>query len=188
MNNRTHRKLLVVDGRIGFTGGVGIGDEWAGDAEDPEHWRDSHYRLEGPAVAQMQAAFMDNWIKTTGRVLQGDEYFPALEAVGDGAGAGVHELADRRRRQHAADVPALDHRGRADDRSCRPRTSCRTSSRARRCSAALEARREGADHRARRVHRFDGRAQGLARATGANCCRPAPRSTSTSRRCSTARC
>ena len=83
MNNRTHRKLLVVDGKIGFTGGVGISDDWAGDADDPKHWRDSHYRLEGPAVAQMQAAFMDNWIKTTGRVLQGVEYFPALEPVGE---------------------------------------------------------------------------------------------------------
>ncbi len=65
VNNRTHRKLLVVDGRIGFTGGVGIADNWTGDAQDPEHWRDNHYRLEGPAVAQMQAAFMDNWTKVS---------------------------------------------------------------------------------------------------------------------------
>jgi cardiolipin synthase len=83
MNNRTHRKLLVVDGRTGFTGGVGIADNWDGDADSPEHWRDSHYRIEGPAVAQMQAAFLDNWIKTTGRVLQGPAYFPALEGIGD---------------------------------------------------------------------------------------------------------
>jgi len=83
MNNRTHRKLLVVDGRIGFTGGVGIADPWNGDAQDAEHWRDSHYRLEGPAVAQMQAAFLDNWIKTTGKVLQGPEFFPKLEPAGD---------------------------------------------------------------------------------------------------------
>lgn len=62
MNNRTHRKLLVVDGRVGFTGGVGIADLWTGHAQDPEHWRDSHYRVEGPVVAQMQAAFLDNWI------------------------------------------------------------------------------------------------------------------------------
>jgi cardiolipin synthase len=82
MNNRTHRKLLVVDGRIGFTGGVGIADPWSGDAQDAAHWRDSHYRLEGPAVAQMQAAFLDNWIKTTGKVLQGPEYFPALQPSG----------------------------------------------------------------------------------------------------------
>ena len=83
MNNRTHRKLLVVDGKIGFTGGVGIADPWVGDAQDADHWRDSHYRLEGPAVAQMQAAFMDNWIKTSGKVLQGVEYFPPLAPVGD---------------------------------------------------------------------------------------------------------
>lgn len=83
INNRTHRKLLVIDGRLGFTGGVGIADQWEGQAEDPEHWRDSHYELRGPAVAQMQAAFMDNWIKTTGRVLSGERYFPALEPAGD---------------------------------------------------------------------------------------------------------
>ncbi len=83
INNRTHRKLLIVDGKVGFTGGVGIADNWNGDANSPGHWRDSHYRLQGPAVAQMQAAFMDNWIKTTGTVLQGEEYFPALPAVGD---------------------------------------------------------------------------------------------------------
>jgi cardiolipin synthase len=83
MNNRTHRKLLVVDGRIGFTGGVGIADKWLGDADDPDHWRDSHYRITGPAVAQMQAAFLDNWIETTGRVLTGPDYFPDLQTAGD---------------------------------------------------------------------------------------------------------
>jgi len=83
MNNRTHRKLLVVDGLVGFTGGVGIADNWSGQAQDPDHWRDSHYRVTGPAVAQMQAAFMDNWIKITGKVLQGDAYFPALAATGN---------------------------------------------------------------------------------------------------------
>jgi cardiolipin synthase len=83
INNRTHRKLLIVDGEIGFTGGVGIADNWNGDARSPGEWRDSHYRLQGPAVAQMQAAFMDNWIKTTGTVLQGEEYFPALPALGE---------------------------------------------------------------------------------------------------------
>ena len=82
INNRTHRKLLVVDGRIGFTGGVGIADEWLGHAEDPDHWRDSHYRVMGPAVAQMQAAFMDNWIKTNALVLHGEPYFPALDTAG----------------------------------------------------------------------------------------------------------
>jgi cardiolipin synthase len=83
INNRTHRKLLVVDGRVGFTGGVGIADQWTGHAQSKDHWRDSHYRLEGPAVAQMQAAFTDNWIKTRAKVLFGNEYFPALEPAGD---------------------------------------------------------------------------------------------------------
>jgi cardiolipin synthase len=81
LNNRTHRKLLVVDGRIGFTGGVGIADLWQGDGQDPEHWRDMHFRVDGPVVAQMQAAFNDNWIKTTGEVLNGPDYFPELTAV-----------------------------------------------------------------------------------------------------------
>ncbi len=76
INNRTHRKLLVVDGRIGFTGGVGIADLWSGHAESKEHWRDSHFRIEGMAVAQMQAAFTDNWIKTRAQVLSGPTTFP----------------------------------------------------------------------------------------------------------------
>lgn len=83
MNNRTHRKLLVIDGKVGFTGGVGIADNWLGDAQDADHWRDSHYRIEGPAVAHMQAAFLDNWMKTSGEVLHGEAYFPPLEPVGD---------------------------------------------------------------------------------------------------------
>jgi cardiolipin synthase len=82
MNNRTHRKLLVVDGRIGFTGGVGIGDDWAGDARSPAEWRDTHYRIEGPATAQMQAAFMENWIEVTGKVLDGEGYFPRIDPAG----------------------------------------------------------------------------------------------------------
>lgn len=82
MNNRTHRKVLIVDGRIGFIGGVGIADQWSGAAQDPDHWRDSHFRIEGPVIAQMQATFLDNWIKTTGRVLHGEDYFPPLTAKG----------------------------------------------------------------------------------------------------------
>ncbi|MDQ6628355.1 MAG: phospholipase D-like domain-containing protein [Pseudomonadota bacterium] len=84
LNNRTHRKLLVVDGRIGFTGGVGIAPSWTGHAQDPDHWRDSHFEIEGPAVAQMQSVFLDNWIKVSGEVLHGDAYFPELAAVGNG--------------------------------------------------------------------------------------------------------
>lgn len=83
LNNRTHRKLLVVDGKIGFTGGVGIADVWLGDAEDPAHWRDMHYRATGPVVAQMQSAFADNWLKTAAVLLHGNDYFPPLEQTGD---------------------------------------------------------------------------------------------------------
>ena len=82
VNNRTHRKLLVVDGKVGFTGGVGIADEWDGHAQDADHWRDPHYRIEGPAVAQMQAAFNDNWTKVSGAVLHGDAYFPPQTPAG----------------------------------------------------------------------------------------------------------
>ena len=82
LNNRTHRKLLVVDGKVGFTGGVGIAPTWTGRAQDPEHWRDSHFQIEGPVVAQMQATFLDNWLKVTGKVTHGDVYFPPLQPVG----------------------------------------------------------------------------------------------------------
>lgn len=82
LNQRTHRKLLIIDGTVGFTGGVGIEDCWLGNATGPNYWRETHYRVEGPAVAHLQAAFMDNWLKTHFEVLHGDGYFPFLEPVG----------------------------------------------------------------------------------------------------------
>ena len=82
LNNRTHRKLLIVDGTVGFTGGVGIAPLWTGNAQDPDHWRDSHFRVEGPVVAQMQSVMLDNWAKTTGKVVHGVEYFPPPRPVG----------------------------------------------------------------------------------------------------------
>jgi cardiolipin synthase len=78
LNNRTHRKIMVVDGTIGFTGGVGMGTEWREGLNGLPPWRETHFKAEGPVVAQMQAVFIDNWIKTTGRVLHGAEYFPKL--------------------------------------------------------------------------------------------------------------
>ncbi|HEY5805684.1 MAG TPA: phospholipase D-like domain-containing protein [Lysobacter sp.] len=83
INHRTHRKILVIDGHTAFTGGVGIADLWMGHAQDPDHWRDSHFQIEGPAAAQMQAAFSDNWIKMTGHVLNGTPYYPAVDRYGD---------------------------------------------------------------------------------------------------------
>ena len=82
MNNRTHRKILVIDGQLGFIGGVGIADEWLGNAETVDQWRDSHFSVRGPVVAQLQAAFLDNWLKTSGRLLRGKEYFPELPEAG----------------------------------------------------------------------------------------------------------
>lgn len=82
LNNRTHRKVLVVDGKIGFTGGVGIADQWRGSGQDKKHWRDTHFRVAGPVVGQMQAVFADNWTKATGAVLDGPHYFPALQTQG----------------------------------------------------------------------------------------------------------
>lgn len=82
MNNRTHRKLLIIDGQLGFTGGVGIADQWRGDARNPNEWRDTHFQVTGPVVGQMQAVFMDNWIKAQGQVLHDQTYFPAIEPTG----------------------------------------------------------------------------------------------------------
>lgn len=82
LNNRTHRKLLVVDGKVGFTGGMGIADAWAGDATQAGEWRDTHFMARGPVVGQMQSAFTDNWLQSTGEVLHGSDYFPALPPQG----------------------------------------------------------------------------------------------------------
>lgn len=82
VNHRTHRKLLVVDGEIGFTGGVGIADNWLGDADTKDHWRETVVRVEGPVVTQMQFAFMDNWVKSRGELLTGLDYFPRVPQRG----------------------------------------------------------------------------------------------------------
>jgi cardiolipin synthase len=81
-NNRSHRKLLIIDGKIAFVGGVGIADLWTGNADSPQHWRDNHYKVTGPVVAQLQAIFMANWLKTRGTVLHGTDYFPPLASTG----------------------------------------------------------------------------------------------------------
>jgi cardiolipin synthase A/B len=83
LNHRSHRKLLIVDGRIGFTGGVCIADEWLGNGEEKGKWRDTHVRVEGPIVAQMQAVFAVNWLQTTGELLVGPDYFPELRPEGN---------------------------------------------------------------------------------------------------------
>lgn len=82
LNNRTHRKLLIVDGKLGFTGGVGNADQWRGNANNSNEWRDSHFKVTGPVVAQIQAVFMDNWIKSKGEVLHHVHNYLALINTG----------------------------------------------------------------------------------------------------------
>ncbi len=80
--HRTHRRVLVVDGRVGFCGGAGWAYNWTGNAQDPNHWRDTQYELRGPVVAQLQDNFADNWRELTGTTLRGSDYFPALKNCG----------------------------------------------------------------------------------------------------------
>ena len=180
------RKVLVVDGRVGFTGGVGIADKSRGDAEGAEHWRDTHFRVRGPGRGEMQSVFNDNWTSATGRVLHGKEssrrcsrcraasprrcsaarraaaaqsmHLMYLLAI-TAAKAGV-DLLEQLLRARRADRPSVGRRARA--------------------------RRQGEHHRARAEQRFRlvrrGRAPMRAVAEGRR-----RRSTSTSRRSSTAR-
>ncbi len=82
INHRTHRKLLIIDGRVGFTGGMCIDDSWQGSAESEDVWRETQVRVEGPAVRQMQSVFAANWVQTTQHLLFGPEYFPEQRRAG----------------------------------------------------------------------------------------------------------
>ena len=82
INNRTHRKSLIIDGRIGFTGGAGIADHWTGDAQDDKHWRDLQIRIEGPAVRPLQTGFAQNWLECTSELVTGPHFYPAPEKAG----------------------------------------------------------------------------------------------------------
>lgn len=81
-NHRTHRKSLIIDGRVGFTGGAGIADVWIGHAQDPQHWRDMQIRVEGPAVVPLQTGFAANWLQTTGELITGRRYYPPADSDG----------------------------------------------------------------------------------------------------------
>ncbi|MDP9071136.1 MAG: phospholipase D-like domain-containing protein [Actinomycetota bacterium] len=87
-NNRMHRRLLIVDGKVGFAGGVGIADVWTGDAQDPEHWRETHARVEGPAVRDILGGFLENWTEATQGVLTA-AHFPDPGAFDEGVDAQV---------------------------------------------------------------------------------------------------
>ncbi|MDQ2824036.1 MAG: phospholipase D-like domain-containing protein [Verrucomicrobiota bacterium] len=82
-NRRSHRRILVIDGKIGFTGAVGFAEKWSGHAQDKNHWRDAQIRIEGPLVAKLQAAFQEHWVKTFDEALSGADQFPTLDSVGE---------------------------------------------------------------------------------------------------------
>lgn len=82
IDKRTHRKILSVDDRVGFTGGVGIAEEWCGDARNSREWRDSHFRFSGPSIAGLKAAFLDNWNEAGAWEMKAPE--PAQTAALDG--------------------------------------------------------------------------------------------------------
>jgi cardiolipin synthase len=83
INHRTHRKSLIIDGRVVYTGGAGIADEWLGHAQDRQHWRDIQIRLEGPGVTPLQTGFGQNWLECTRELISGPEYYPVHEPAGD---------------------------------------------------------------------------------------------------------
>jgi len=82
-NNRTHRKILVIDGQVAFTGGAGFAHAWSGNAQSAAHWRDTQYEIKGPAVAEIQKSFAENWFELSGQKLGGPSYFPHLEPAGN---------------------------------------------------------------------------------------------------------
>jgi len=82
MNNRDHRKIMIIDGRIGYIGGFGLAKEWTGHAQDKDHWRDTGLRVAGPVVNRLQGAFCENWVEETGEIPAGERYFPHLAPVG----------------------------------------------------------------------------------------------------------
>ncbi len=83
LNNRDHRKLVILDGRIAYTGGFGFADEWTGNAQDKKHYRDTALRITGPVVNRLQAAFSENWIEETGEIPADDRFFPKIAPTGN---------------------------------------------------------------------------------------------------------
>lgn len=102
IGKRTHRKILVVDGRIAYTGGLGIDKRWLGNARNTNEWRDNQVRVEGPVAAQMQAIFAEDWTYTTGEILAGDSFYPKIDPVGD-----VEVEAIKATRDDASSLPKM---------------------------------------------------------------------------------
>ena len=105
--NRSHRRALIVDGRVGMTGGVGIAEEWTGDAQDSDHWRDTHVRIRGPVVRGLQGAFAEHWLEATGEVLSGEDFLPHLDAVDEGGDNGRMQLVRSKSNVGDTNVEAL---------------------------------------------------------------------------------
>jgi cardiolipin synthase len=82
INNRTHRELIIVDGRLAFVGGAGFADVWRFDRGRKKRWRDTMFRVEGDVVRSLQATFVENWIESSGEILTGEHYFPECPAQG----------------------------------------------------------------------------------------------------------
>ena len=139
INNRTHRKSLIIDGRLGYTGGAGIADHWLGHAQDADHWRDVQVRIQGPAVTPLQSGFAQNWLETTSELVTGPEYYPTPDEAGTLPVQCDHELAGGRRVLRSDAVLPLDrlrpkvhprrepvfHPGRRGDRRARRREEAR---------------------------------------------------------------
>jgi cardiolipin synthase len=83
-HRRNHRRSIVVDGAVGFTGGMAVGDKWLGHAQDPEHWRDTMFKVTGPLASSLQAAFADEWAGSSGEILVGDAFYPKASAAAAG--------------------------------------------------------------------------------------------------------
>ncbi len=83
LNRRTHRRVMIVDGKLGFAGSAGFGKSWLGSAQDKDHWRDQHARIEGPLVGKLQGAFQQHWMESYEEQLSGPAHFPALQPAGN---------------------------------------------------------------------------------------------------------
>ena len=181
LNNRTHRELLVVDGRVAFAGGAGIADWWAIGRKRQRHWRDTMARIEGPVVAALQGVAAENWLECCGEILTGPEYFPALAESGETTAFVVKSSPVRSRHDLARGLSAADRRRRSGG----PHQHAVLSARPRAAAGARRdrvARRPGVD----RPPRADDRsALGTLRQpphVGRVCSRPASASTNTAAR------
>jgi cardiolipin synthase len=101
VNNRTHRELIVIDGRVGFVGGSGFADHWLVGRENHPRWRDTMFRVEGDAVASLQGTFAENWVEASGEILSGGDFFPVCDATSRASALVVNSSPSAGRSTHA---------------------------------------------------------------------------------------